>query len=288
MTDTSWPVPAATPFANKRPPKCLNNEAVQQVLKLYESTWKKGSCTAVFWPGSLRDYAIPSLGIDRVCDIQTDDVMAVMLPIWTEKPETAQRVQQRISSVMKWVIAQGFCQDDSAGEAISATLPSHTSQRQYRQGLSHSRVPSAIDRIRSANCVLLVPRCLEILTQAHLIRNGSGIILLSARNKNLHTASLSEALRQLEIPAVPRGFRSSFRNWCAESIIACESVEASLTHVVPGIEGAYLRSHCADRASLRIGRRQYSELYFAIGARPWSLATAARSAALETTQARAN
>ena len=35
------------------------------------------------------------------------DVTAVLLPIWTEKRDTARRVPQRISGVMRWTVAQG-------------------------------------------------------------------------------------------------------------------------------------------------------------------------------------
>ena len=39
---------------------------------------------------------------------------AVLSPIWVEKAETARRVRQRIGTVMKWAIAQGWRQDNPA------------------------------------------------------------------------------------------------------------------------------------------------------------------------------
>ena len=45
--------------------------------------------------------------------------------------------------------------------------------------------------------------------------------------------TLSELLRTLEIPAVPHGFRSTFRDWAAEETNhPREVVEAALAHVV--------------------------------------------------------
>lgn len=38
------------------------------------------------------------------------------------------------------------------------------------------------------------------------------------------------------------GFRSSFRDWCADHGYPRELAEAALAHVVPGVEGAYFRS----------------------------------------------
>ena len=38
--------------------------------------------------------------------------MAVLLPIWSTKGITAQRVRQRIGAVMKWAIAKGYRADN--------------------------------------------------------------------------------------------------------------------------------------------------------------------------------
>ena len=43
------------------------------------------------------------------------------------------------------------------------------------------------------------------------------------------------------------GFRSSFRDWCADTGKPREIAEAALAHVVRGAEGAYFRSDVLDR-----------------------------------------
>ena len=72
--------------------------------------------------GSMRDYVLPHLVRKRVDAVTTADVMAVLLPIWSTKRVTAGRVRQRIGAVMKWAVAQGFRDDNPAGDAISAAL----------------------------------------------------------------------------------------------------------------------------------------------------------------------
>ena len=72
----------------------------------------------------------PRLGKRSVADISTADIMAVLMPIWNEKPETARRVRQRISTVMKWAVAQGYRADNPAGDAIGAALPQTQQQGQ--------------------------------------------------------------------------------------------------------------------------------------------------------------
>ena len=98
-------------------------DAVETVIEIHAAGWKDGGKSAAQWRASLRDYAMPRLGRRRVADISTADVMAVLLPIWNDKRETARRVRQRIGAVMKWAIAEGHRGDNPAGEAIGAALP---------------------------------------------------------------------------------------------------------------------------------------------------------------------
>ena len=64
-----------------------------------------------------------------------------------------------------------------------------------------------------------------------------------------------QTLRQLGVEAVPHGFRSSFRDWCAESGQPREIAEAALAHTVQGVEGAYFRSDLFEQ------RRQVMEAW---------------------------
>ena len=43
-----------------------------------------------------------------VSEVTTADVLAILTPIWHDKPETARRVRQRIGAVMKWAVAMGL------------------------------------------------------------------------------------------------------------------------------------------------------------------------------------
>ena len=63
----------------------------------------------------------------------------------------------------------------------------------------------------------------------------------------MSNAPLSKLLRELDIDAVPHGFRSTFRDWCSESArVPREVTEACLAHTVKGVEGAYARSDLLD------------------------------------------
>ena len=80
--------------------------------------------------------------------IHTSDVMAVLLPIWNEKRETAKRVRRRISAVMRWAVAQGYREDNPAGEAIGAALPRNGVRPRHHPALPHAEVAGAIETVR--------------------------------------------------------------------------------------------------------------------------------------------
>ena len=71
---------------------------------------------------------MPKLGSKRVDQVTTADVMGVLLPIWSTKAETARRLRQRVSAIMKWAIAQGYRADNPAlvrGARLVALLRAH-------------------------------------------------------------------------------------------------------------------------------------------------------------------
>ena len=100
-------------------------EACETVIAIRAGSWKPGGRNEENWRSTLRDYVFPRLADMPVDAVTGTDVMAVLLPIWTTKQETAGRVRRRIGAVMKWAVAQGHRTDNPAGDAISAALPSN-------------------------------------------------------------------------------------------------------------------------------------------------------------------
>ncbi len=127
-------------------------DAVDKVIDIHKPTWKgtDGGRTARQWRASLQEYAFPRIGQTPVCSVTTADVMAILLPIWTTKHETAQRVRRRVSAVMKWAIAQGLRTDNPAGDELMSALPKIDRQRAHQRALPHARVAQALAKIRTA------------------------------------------------------------------------------------------------------------------------------------------
>ena len=123
-------------------------EAVEKVIAVHAAGWKDGGRQEKLWRASLRDYAMPRLGGRPVNRIHTADVMAILLPIWNEKRETAKRVRRRISAVMRWAVAQGYREDNPAGEAIGAALPRNGVRPRHHPALPYANVGGAIKTVR--------------------------------------------------------------------------------------------------------------------------------------------
>ena len=79
--------------------------------------------------------------------------------------------------------------------------------------------------------------------------DGSGLVFPSARGRPLSDATISKMVRELAIPALPHGFRSSFRDWAAECSDAPREVcELALAHVNSDrVEAAYRRTDLFER-----------------------------------------
>ena len=108
-------------------------------------------------------------------------------------------------------------------------------------------VPGQHMKMGREHRVPLSSRALEVLAQARRGCNGSDLVFPSPAGRRLTGNTLSLLCRRLEIAAVPHGFRSSFRDWCAERGVPREVAESALAHAVKGVEGAYLRSDLFER-----------------------------------------
>jgi integrase len=102
-------------------------------------------------------------------------------------------------------------------------------------------------------------------------RSKSQPLLFPApRGGQLSDMTLSAVLRRMEVDVVPHGFRSSFRNWCAERTKwPREMAEMALAHrVADAVEAAYLRTDMFDK------RRKLMQQWADFCARPVAAAAA--------------
>ena len=86
----------------------------------------------------------------RVDRIERADVIAVLLPIWTSRPETARRVRQRIRAVLQWAMALGHVAVNVAGETIEGALPAQRRSTNHYRALPYAEVAAGMARIEES------------------------------------------------------------------------------------------------------------------------------------------
>lgn len=136
-------------------------EACRKVHKIHEPTWRNKKHAAQFL-STLETYTFPRIGKLKISEVTTADVLAVLQPIWLEKPETARRVRQRIGTVMKWAVANGWRQDNPA-DAIAQALPKQDKTQAHRKALPYDKVPEFIDALKVSNAGDATKLALELL-----------------------------------------------------------------------------------------------------------------------------
>ena len=121
--------------------------------------------------------------------------------------------------------ARGACWSEIDLDAAKWTIPGP----RMKAGVEHS--------------VPLSNRCMEILADARALDGTCELVFPNTRGLRLSRNHLSGLLRSLQMGAVPHGFRSSFRDWCAETAVSREVAEVCLAHAVGNpVEQAYRRT----------------------------------------------
>ena len=94
----------------------------------------------------LEQHAFPSLGDLPVDEIQTADLMRVLVPLWRRQRPTGQRLRQRIAGVMAWSVAAGYRADDPTS-TLSAVLPAGRRQRKHHRYLPAEDLREALVKV---------------------------------------------------------------------------------------------------------------------------------------------
>ena len=291
------------PLAEKRKAKFPTfREAAMQTYEALKPRWRSGKHTKN-WLQIMEKYAIPVMGSVRIDKLGREEVLKILTPLWTKRPETARRLRQKMRTTFKWAQAHGFIENNPAGEMIDGALPKQRAIKEHFRALPYQDVASALETIERsgmttaklafrflvltaarsgevrgatwdeidlenrtwtvpaekmktnrAHRVPLSNAALAVLEQARILADGSGLVFPSSMRpgKQMSNMTLTKVLRDngLADRTTTHGFRSSFRDWCADTGRPREIAEAALAHVVPGVEGAYFRSDLFERRRL--------------------------------------
>jgi integrase len=178
------------------------DEGVQRVYALHEPSWRNKKHAAQF-RSTLEQYVSPVCGKKKVSEVTSQDVMNALTPIWLVKAETARRVKQRIGTVMKWAIAQGYRQDDPSN-AIERAMPKVARAVKQRKSIHYDEVASCLLVVQGSQASASTKLAIEFL------------ILTAARSGEVRLAAWSEIDLERALWTIP-----------------AERMKGKVEHVVP-------------------------------------------------------
>ncbi len=137
-------------------------DMLEEVIDSRKTRWRNDRSEKQ-WRSSLETHA--SALLDRpVTDIAAADVLDVLKPIWSTKPETARRVRSRIAIVMGWVITHNHRLDNPAGEIIFQALDRRKPPPEHFRSLDYRAVGAALEAVRASKATPSVKLALEFQT----------------------------------------------------------------------------------------------------------------------------
>jgi integrase len=161
-------------------------EMAERTHKVRLGAWRNGKHTAQ-WLSTLEGHVFPVIGTMAVNRVQSADVLKVLLPIWTAKPETARRVLQRIGNVLDHAAAAGHRSGENPCRMAAIGLPNQGHTVQHFAALPYGELPAFIPRLRTADGAEVVRLAFEFLI---LTAARSGEVRGAVRNEIDLTAKL--------------------------------------------------------------------------------------------------
>ena len=151
------------PVADKcKPATPTFSRAAHTVHEVNRPRWRNER-HALSWMQTLERHAFPKIGSKPIDAIGRTDVLTVLTPIWSTRPETARRVRQRMRTVFRWAMANELIETNPAGEAIDGALPSMPKIKAHLRALPYQEVGSALKTIDASQTSLAAKRCLRFL-----------------------------------------------------------------------------------------------------------------------------
>ena len=152
------------PVAEKHSPAMPTfREAARAVHAANTAQMAQRQGTVASWLQTLERHAMPTLGNTPLDRVDRSDVLRVLTPIWTTRPETARRVRQRMRTVFLWGMAHGFMGTNPAGEVIDGALPAMPKVKAHLRALPYQEVGAALEAVESSQASVAAKLCFRFL-----------------------------------------------------------------------------------------------------------------------------
>lgn len=145
-------------------------ECAERYIAANRAGWKNEK-HAGQWQSTIDTYAGPIIGQRAVQDVDTGQIMRILEPIWTKKPETANRLRGRIERVLDWARVMEYRTGENPARwrgHLDKLLPRRSKVRkvQHHPALPYEKVGAFVQDLRALPGI--APQALEftILTAA--------------------------------------------------------------------------------------------------------------------------
>ena len=139
--------------------------AARRVCDNLTPTWRNEKHAAQWW-ATIERHALPRIGARPIHTLGTADVLDVLGPIWTETPETAKRVRQRMAVVFDWAKGAGHYAGENPVNGIKRALPTVKPKVKHMEALPWREVPAFMDALAQREGLSALTLRFAILTAA--------------------------------------------------------------------------------------------------------------------------
>jgi integrase len=240
------------------------------------------------WSQSLTDHVFPMIGALPVSAIDTPLILRVLEPLWATKTVTASRVRGRIELVLDWAKVRGFRDTENAARwrgHLDKLLPppAKVNKKKHHAAMPYAELPRFMAELRqrqdSGACALKFliltaaragevrgttaaefdkPSALWTIPASRMKGNRehrvplslAALALVDAVTGYVPKNAMSVVLSKLRTGGITiHGFRSTFRNWAAETTtFPNHVVEQALAHTIGNaVEAAYRRGDLLNK-----------------------------------------
>jgi integrase len=292
------------------------SECAERYIEAHKAGWDNAKHAAQ-WSSTLRTYVYPFFSDLPVNDINTENILNALSPIWNEKTETAKRVQSRIENILDWAAAMKYRQaenparwrghlnkllvspnkikkvihqpampyrllpefllelskhDSIASKALQFTIlcAARTGEviganwGEIDMETCTWNIPAKRMKARRPHRVPLSDEALFVLDHMNKVCTGEYVFPGSRYGQPISNMAMLQQMRRMGYGSnvnkgdksrghyVPHGFRSTFRDWCAEQTsYPREVAEAALAHVnADKVEAAYQRGDLYEKREM--------------------------------------
>jgi integrase len=108
------------------------------------------------WVSTIERFAVPYIGQMRLDEIQTEQILSLLKPIWLNKSVTASRLRGRLESIFSASITLGHRTAMNPArwrDHLENLLPTPKSSDKHHAALPYSDLPNFIAGLKEMNCV---------------------------------------------------------------------------------------------------------------------------------------